>query len=40
MILRKEEEVQVLSNNGGWLEIKAHDKSGWISENLVISTFQ
>ncbi len=40
MVLRKGEKVEVIKNNGGWLEVKAHDKSGWISENLVKTIFE
>jgi hypothetical protein len=35
MVLNEGEIIEVMSNDGGWFEIKAHDKSGWISENLV-----
>ena len=40
MVLHEGEIIEVLRNDGGWLEIKAHDKSGWISENLIKTRFE
>ncbi len=40
MVLHEGEKIEVIRNNGNWLEIKAHDKSGWISENLVKTAFE
>lgn len=40
MVLHEGETVKVLRNDRGWLEIKAHDKSGWISENLIKTKFE
>ncbi len=40
MVLYEGEKVEVLSNDGSWLEIKVHGKPGWISENLIKTTFE
>jgi len=40
MVLHEGEIIEVLRNDGGWLEIKAHGKSGWISENLIKTSFE
>jgi hypothetical protein len=40
MVLHKGEKIEVIRNEGGWLEVKAHDKSGWISENLITTRFE
>ena len=40
MVLHEGEKIEVISNNGAWLEIKAHRKSGWIHENLVTSSLK
>jgi len=40
MVLHEGEIIEVVRNDGGWLEIKAHKKSGWISENLIKTRFE
>lgn len=40
MVLHEGEKLEVIRNSKGWLEINAHGKSGWISENLVKTTFE
>lgn len=40
MVLLEGEVIEVMRNEDGWLEIKAHEKSGWISENLIQTRFE